>query len=194
MEYVELLSIIKQNKKNFQFSILFGIFISIFLFYILPKNFISEGTIFIYPVKNTVQKQEVVSDMNFSRNIIGLSESPEFRKKYLEKIGSEVTFIPLIGFTSGLKIKEVTPNLVTISVSSSEKDNSLTKYEIIKNLLFDYSSKLNVGNATFEIKTLEDSPLSYEVNRNIFQFLFSGVSLSFFVTFLFIYFRKKKNI
>lgn len=192
MQYVELLSIIKKYKFNFTLSLLIGLVSSVILYYFLPKNFVTEGTLFVYPVNSNIQKEEVTSDLNFARNLIGLSESPEFRKKFNENLGVEVSYIPLIGVSYGLKIKEVTPNLVTISVSGSDLDFSKNKFQKYRDLIMEYSQKINKGNARFEISSLEENPLTYEVKKNLTQFISIGAFFGLFLQFTYIYLRNKK--
>ena len=119
MEYVELLSIIKAKYLKISQFILGFVTFFILLFFITPDTYVTEGTLYIYPINNFKQKQEVSLDMNFSRNVIGLSESPEFRRKVSN---SDLNFIPFIGISTGFKLKEVTPNLVSVSVKDYSKE------------------------------------------------------------------------
>ena len=168
MEYVELLLILKKHYQKLIISSFIGLVISLLLFYFLPSTFISEGTLYIYPINNFSQKQEVTSDLNFARNIIGISESPEFREYYSGKIKQEVSYVPLIGLTMGLKLKEITPNLVSLSIKDASAEKAKNKFEVYKISLIEFSNKLKKGNATFDIEALNPEPVSYQISNNLY--------------------------
>jgi capsular polysaccharide biosynthesis protein len=180
MEYVELLSILKEKYlKILQFIVAF-VLLFLVLFFLTPETYITEGTLYIYPINNFKQQQEVSSDMNFARNIIGVSESPEF-KRNISKL--DVSFIPFVGVSVGYKLKEVTPNLVSITVKYSEYvDNLVT-----------FSNNLKKGNANFTIENLESDPVTYKVSNNIYLNIFIGFVLGLFFGITYFYLKKGKN-
>jgi capsular polysaccharide biosynthesis protein len=193
MEYVELLLILKKHYQKLIISSFIGMVISLLLFYFLPTTFISEGTLYIYPINNFSQKQEVTSDLNFARNIIGISESPEFREYYSGKIKQEVSYIPLIGLTMGLKLKEITPNLVSLSIKDASYEKAKNKFEVYKSSLIEFSNKLKKGNATFDIETLNPEPVSYQISNNLYLFLSVGLLIGFSFGFIYLYLGGKKK-
>jgi hypothetical protein len=149
MEYVELLLIIKKNYIKLLLSSVAGFVLSLSYYFVSDESYITEGTLFVYPINSASQKQEVTSDMNFARNIIGISESPEFRNFTLGKLESDVNYIPLVGLSVGIKLKEVTPNLVSLSLKEISKEKSEKKFQIYKESLIEFSKKLNKGNSKF---------------------------------------------
>lgn len=187
MEYVELLSIIKANYlKIFQFILGFTI-LFLFIYFITPETYITEGTLYIYPINNTNQKQDVSSDMNFSRNIIGISESPEFRRK-ISKLN--VNFIPFVGISTGYKLKEVTPNLISFSIRDYSESSAISKYQQYISDLKSFSENLKKGNTSFEIQSVEADPVTYKLSKNIFLYLVLGSLLGFFSGIFYFYFKK----
>jgi capsular polysaccharide biosynthesis protein len=193
MEYVELLLILKKHYQKLIISSFIGLVISLLLFYFLPATFISEGTLYIYPINNFSQKQEVTSDLNFARNIIGISESPEFREYYSGKIKQEVSYVPLIGLTMGLKLKEITPNLVSLSIKDASYEKAKNKFEVYKSSLIEFSNKLKKGNATFDIETLNPEPVSYQISNNLYLFLSVGFLIGFSFGFIYLFLGGKKK-
>jgi capsular polysaccharide biosynthesis protein len=189
MEYVELLSIIKAKYLKISQFILGFVTFFILLFFITPDTYVTEGTLYIYPINNFKQKQEVSLDMNFSRNVIGLSESPEFRRKVSN---SDLNFIPFIGISTGFKLKEVTPNLVSVSVKDYSKEGSFTKYQKYIMDLTSFSESLKKGTSSFEISPLEADPVTYKTSKNIYLNLILGAVLGFFVGIFYYYFKKGK--
>ena len=85
MEFRVFLRLLNSNKK----IILISSCISSLFFglgsFLIPQSFLAEGTIFAYPVSSSIQKSEVSNDMNFSRNLIAISNSPEFKKILVEQ-------------------------------------------------------------------------------------------------------------
>ena len=190
MEYVELLSILKEKYlKILQFIVAF-VLLFLVLFFLTPETYITEGTLYIYPINNFKQQQEVSSDMNFARNIIGVSESPEF-KRNISKL--DVSFIPFVGVSVGYKLKEVTPNLVSITVKDYTFDSSKNKYSEYVDNLVTFSNNLKKGNANFAIENLESDPVTYKVSKNIYLNIFIGFVLGLFFGITYFYLKKGKN-
>lgn len=190
MEYVELLSLLKKNYKQILLGSISGFIISILYFFISEDLYITEGTLYIYPVNSSIQKQEVSSDMNFARNIIGISEAPEFRNIVLGKLETEINYIPLIGLSVGTKIKEITPNLISLSVKDYSKEKSENKFNTYKNSIIDFSQRLKKGNAVFEIELLDTNPNTYKSQKNVYLYSLIGFFLGFMVCLIYYYLRK----
>jgi len=190
MEYVELLLILKKNYIKIMVSSLFGFVVSLSYYFISDESYITEGTLYIYPTNSFSQKQEVASDMNFARNMIGVSESPEFRNFILSKMGTELNYVPLIGLSVGTKIKEVTPNLISLSIKDSSKDSSQKKFITYRDSLIEFGQKLKKGNSNFEIESLDSNLISYKSQKNIYLFSVVGLFIGFAISFIYYYLRK----
>ena len=190
MEYVELLSLLKKNYRQILLGSISGFIISILYFFISEDSYITEGTLYIYPVNSSIQKQEVSSDMNFARNIIGISEAPEFRNFVLGKLETEINYIPLIGLSVGTKIKEITPNLISLSVRDYSKEKSENKFNTYKNSIIDFSQRLKKGNAVFEIELLDSNHNTYKSQKNVYLYSLIGFLLGFMICLIYYYLRK----
>jgi capsular polysaccharide biosynthesis protein len=190
MEYVELLSLLKKNYKQILLGSISGFIISILYFFISEDSYITEGTLYIYPTNSSIQKQEVSSDMNYARNIIGISETPEFRNFVLGKMETEVNYIPLIGLSVGTKIKEITPNLVSLSVKDYSKEKSENKFNTYKNSIIDFSQRLKKGNSIFEIELLDTNLNTYKSHKNVYLYSLIGFFLGFMVCLIYYFLRK----
>ncbi len=190
MEYVELLLLLKKNYRQILAGSISGFIVFILYFFISGDTYITEGTLYIYPVNSSIQKQEVTSDMNFARNIIGISEAPEFRNFVLGKLETEINYIPLIGLSVGTKIKEITPNLLSLSVKDYSKENSETKFNTYKNSIIDFSQRLKKGNAIFEIELLDSNINTYKSQKNVYLYSLIGFFLGFMISLVYYYLRK----
>jgi capsular polysaccharide biosynthesis protein len=190
MEYVELLLILKRNYVKIVISSLLGLMLSLSYYFLSGESYITEGTLYIYPTNSFSQKQEVASDMNFARNIIGISESPEFRNFILARMGVELSYVPLIGLSVGTKIKEVTPNLISLSFRDGSKEKSEKKFITYRDSLIEFSQKLKKGNSSFDIESLDSDLLTYKLQKNIYLFSVVGLFIGFVVSFIYYYLRK----
>jgi hypothetical protein len=193
MQINEFLKLLKLNYSKILLFSVFGLIIGFVTYLILPNKYVSEGTLYIYPVGKTEQRSEISNELNYARNIIGLSETPEFKLNLKNKEVIELDYIPLIGVSYGVKIKEVTPNLVSITVSGYSIENSEHKFSsYLENILY-FKEKLNQGNSSFEISKLHDKIISYKVEKNLFLYSFVGVFLGFNCGLIYLYLRKKKK-
>jgi len=193
MQINEFLKLLKLNYSKILLFSVFGLILGFVTYLILPNKYISEGTLYIYPVGKTEQKSEISNELNYARNIIGLSETPEFKLNLKNKEVIEFDYIPLIGVSYGVKIKEVTPNLVSITVSGYSIENSEHKFSsYLENILY-FKEKLNQGNSSFEISKLHDKIISYKVEKNPFLYSVVGIFLGFNCGLIYLYLRKKKK-
>lgn len=193
MQINEFLKLIKLNFQQILIFSILGLVVGIVFFAALPDRFISEGTIYIYPVNKKEQNSEVSNEMNFARNIIGLSETPEFKELLKSKELISLKYIPLIGVSYGVKIKEVTPNLVSLSISGETSESSEKKFETyFQNILF-FKEKLNQGNSSFEITKLQDKIITYQVEKNLYLYSILGLFCGFNFGLVFIYIRKVRK-
>lgn len=165
-------------------------FLFLGLFFLTPEKFITEGTLFVYPVSKDAQNSEVSPDMNFARNLIGISESPEFRNIVSSRVNLSNSFL---NFDSSIKIKEVTPNLISLSVWDTDSKNSFQKYSLYKATLIEFSSNLKKGSSMFEVTGVSNEPISYKVEKNLFLYLFVGLVSGFSTGITYLYLRKKND-
>lgn len=190
MEVSEYLLKIKTNLGLIFFNLLSFLVLSILLYFFLPENYTAEGTLYAYPISSGNQKSEVSNEMNYARNLIALSNTPEFKLRLQEKSLSEVTFIPLVGVVGGLKLREISPNILALSVSGRSLDEVRNKYFLYYESLVDFGNLLKKGNAKFELERLVENPVINRTEKNIFIFLSIGLIIGLFSSFLLIYLKK----
>jgi len=191
MELKNLLKLILHELKSVIFISSVSCLIFITAFFLLPVNYIAEGTIFAYPVENSIQNSEVSNELNYARNLIALTNSPEFKKITQNTIVSGYSFTPLIGVTGGIKLKEVSPNILSLSITGNSEEEITKKYQIYLANLSDFSSKLKKGNSNFELFFFSEQPIITRNDNHIFLFVMLGLLCGTFVSSLYIYYKKK---
>jgi hypothetical protein len=96
----------------------------------------------------------------------------------------------MIGLSVGTKIKEVTPNLISLSIKDDSKDRSQKKFITYRDSLIEFGQKLKKGNSNFEIESLDSNLLSYKSQKNIYLFSIVGLFIGFAISFIYYYLRK----
>jgi hypothetical protein len=191
MEIRDLFLLLKRNLKFFLAGSILGLVISASLFYFLPLNFIAEGTLYAYPVGDEKQDSEVSNELNYARNLIAISNSPEYKKIISDRNLAETSFVPLIGMTSSIRLKEISPNILSLSVSGTSSQEALLKYQAYFSELNEFSKLLNKGNSRFDLVTLKDSPIINSNSKNLFLFLVLGFICGNFGVIIYFYHRKR---
>lgn len=189
MEFSKFISLfIKDYKK-----LLICCFISVLFFMSFYKfssdTYIAEGTIFVYPINDSKQKSEVSNELNYARNLVALSNSPEFKKTLSDEF-KDNSFVPLVGLVGGIKLREISPNILSLSVNSESEDRVIAKYKKYNSQLKDFSQILNKGNSSFEISNLQENPIVYSTSKNLILFLMLGLLCGLFIYLIYIYFKK----
>lgn len=189
MEISIILRLIKDKKNIVIKFILVTITFFLLAFYIYPEKYITEGTLFVYPSISVKQETEVSNEMNFSRNIIGISESPEFKKLASQRVVLNNGFL---NFDPSIKIKEITPNLVSLSVYGFSSKESIEKFSLYKASIIEFSNNLKKGSSQFDIVSISNDPVSYKVERNIILYLLIGLISGFFLSVIYLYIKENK--
>lgn len=189
MEIHAFFNLIRKNYNFLTKFILVFILIFFAVFFITPEKHVTEGTLYVYPL-GTNQESEVSNEMNFARNIIGMSEAPEFKKAVSERINLNNNFL---NFDTSIKLKEVTPNLVSLSVWDYSAKGSKEKFGLYKSTLIEFSSNLKKGTSLFEISSISNEPITYKIEKNFILYILSGLIFGFFIGVSILYLRDKKN-
>jgi capsular polysaccharide biosynthesis protein len=191
---MEIMNFLKQLKNNilriFLVSLIFS-GISFGFYLILPELYIAEGTLFAYPINNSDQKSEVSNEMNYSRNLIALSNSPEFKNLIKSKNFTKLSFSPLIGVVGPIRLKEVSPNILSLSVTGETRSEVTSNYKDYVEHLIEFSNILKKGNSSFELSTISDTPNILKVEKNIYLFLAVGFIFGLFVSCIYFFIKKK---
>ncbi len=191
MELKAFLKILKHNiKLVILVSILTSFLFTLFYFFI-PDRYTAEGTIYVYPIDNSNQKSEVSNELNYARNLIALSNSPEFKKMIQDKGLSELSFTPLVGIVGSLKLKEVSPNILSLSVVGQSENQVKERYKNYLYTINEFSQVLKKGNSYFELSFLSEEPILSRYSKSYFQFLMLGFISGLFLSSLYLYIKKK---
>lgn len=190
---MELKTFLKIISKKFKFIIfvdLLVILIFLIFYFFLPNLYTAEGTLYAYPVNNANQASEVSNELNYSRNIIALSNSPEFKRLLQDSNMTSYSFTPLVGVVGSLKLKEISPNLLSLSVVGESEFEVNKNYKKYLNLLEDYSIRLKKGNSNFELNSISEDPIITRNYKNIYVFLVLGLFSGIFVSIFYLYLKR----
>lgn len=186
---------------NFQKLILFtciggislGVASSLF-----PKSFISEGSFILLPIFSDVSKSSSTQynydgyyidqiTQSYSKTIIGIIDTPEFKKRTSDSLNIEVNFINLFSFNLNNNFKEIAPRILVLTVKDTSKSLVEKKFEIFSTEIINYSNKYNKENK-FKLERLDNFVFTYEnTNSNYFFYLVgSFLSFSIYLTFLYL--------
>ena len=161
------------------------------VYFLVPESFTAEGTIYAYPVGNSNQKSEVSNELNYSRNLIALSNSPEFKRLIKGKGLTDMSFTPLVGIVGSLKLKEVSPNILSLSVVGQSENQVKGRYKDYLNSIDEFSQVLKKGNSSFELSFLSEEPIISRSSKNYFQFLMLGFISGLFLSSFYLFIKKK---
>jgi len=201
MTFKDFKIILKNNLKNL---ILIPLSVSLIFFLIslnFPKSYITEGTFIIVP---NIQKDldrglkynydgyyiDQISQ-GYSKTVIGLIETPEFKKVISEKISIDSNLQDLILLNFKSNFKEVAPRILVLSIKANSKSLSENMFKVYENELLNISNKLAPNNI-FKIERLGNFTSSYDNSISVFIYLF----VSYFFTLsimLIIYYLKGVN-
>jgi hypothetical protein len=187
MELGKFLKLLRLNFKLVTITTFLSCCIFFLTYFLAPEIYLVEGTIYAYPVNNSNQKSEVSNELNYSRNLIALTNSPEFKKLIQDKNLAEYSFTPLVGVVGAVKLKEVSPNILSLSVTGYSENEALQKYKSYLNNLSIYAEFLKKGNSSFELSSFSEEPIINRNSKNLFQFLMLGFISGLFLSSLYLY-------
>ncbi len=199
-EFKKLL--IKNWKRNLIISFLAGIIFLSFSF-VLPKSFITEGTFILIPNFESNSKGGAnVYDydgyyldqisQSYSKTIVGLIETPEFKKKISEELGKNITFQDLFILNLSTNFKEIVPRVLVLSVKSNTKENSEKMFLTYEKEILFYAEKYN-SQKVFKLERLDTVTNSFENSVSPFIYFFVSFFFCLSILFLFNYVKETKN-
>jgi len=190
MEMTILFKILRFNSSKIAISSIVFSLLFVVIYLVLPEKYFAEGTIYVYPVNNFQQKSEVSNELNYARNIIALSNSPEFKLQIID-LSTSNSYSPLIGVVGNIKLKEISPNILLLSVSGLSENEVESSYSTYFKSLKEFSEKLKRGNSSFEVVSLSEKPIINRVNKNLFQFIVLGFISGLFFSSIYFYYKRK---
>lgn len=196
--------IYKHLKKFLLISSLLSIIFS-FVSSTFPKSYVTEGTFVIIPnfkySKNDNQKNIYNYDgyyldqisQGYSKTIIGLIETPEFKKKISEDLNLEVSIKNLFNLNLTTNFKEIAPRVLVLSVKSNTKENSEKMFRVYEKQILYFSDKYN-SEKVFKIERLDNIINTFENSISIYVYFVSSFFTIFSILFLFYFLKENKDV
>lgn len=196
--------VLKIYKKTLLISIIFSILFWIFSF-TFPKSYITEGTFILTPnfeySKNESQKSIYNYDgyyldqvsQGYSKTIIGLIETPEFKKKISEELRIENSVKELFSLNLSTNFKEIAPRVLVLTVKSTSKENSEKMFSIYEKQILYFSDRYN-SDKVFKLERLDNFVNTFENSFPNYLYFISTFFLSFTAIILFFYLKEIKDV
>lgn len=184
--------------KNFQKLILFTVLGGITLGLIssfFPKSFISEGSFILLPVFNGNDKN-ISNQYNYdgyyidqitqsySKTILGIIDTPEFKKRVSDSLNIEPNFINLFSFNLNTNFKETAPRILVLSVKENSSSTAEKKFDIYSSEILNYANKYNTDKK-FKLERLDNFVFTYENTKSIYFYSLIGAFLGFSICLIF---------
>ena len=192
--------------KNFQkliiFTVLGGIALGL-LSTVFPKSFISEGSFILLPVFNDDDKN-ISNQYNYdgyyidqitqsySKTILGIIDTPEFKKRVSDSLKIEPNFINLFSFNLNTNFKETAPRILVLSVKDTSSSLVEKKFDIYSSEILNYANKYNTEKK-FKLERLDNFVFTYENTRSIYFYSLIGAFLGFSICLIFYYLKGTKK-
>ena len=196
--------VLKIYKKTLLISIIFSLFFWIFSF-TFPKSYITEGTFILIPnfeySKNESQKSIYNYDgyyldqvsQGYSKTIIGLIETPEFKKKISEELRIENSVKELFSLNLSTNFKEIAPRVLVLTVKSTSKENSEKMFSIYEKQILYFSDRYN-SDKVFKLERLDNFVNTFENSFPNYLYFISTFFLIFTAIILFFYLKEIKDV
>lgn len=184
---MDLKEFIKLIKKDWNFIILFGLgFMAsgIFLYYFLPIKYMATGS---FLVQRSVSKPTLndfsyegyyasQTSVNYAQSFSALLQSYDVRSKSLSDMGLLVNEDTLRNSGKNIKVKKQSPQMISLTVSSLDKNFALTFWNILSNNAMEISKNLNTtsGDPSLSIVKVSAAPILFEEYRNVYLNALAG--------------------
>ena len=181
-------------------SILFGLVSLTF-----PKSFVSEGTFVLIPnfenTKNSNQNNIYNYDgyyldqisQSYSKTITGLIETPEFKKKVSNELGSEISYKNLFLLNLTTNFKEIAPRVLVLNVKSNSQERSEKMFSVYEKHLLIFAEKYN-SQKVFKLERLDNFTNTFENSIPTYLYFFTSFFLTISVLILFYFLKETKNV
>uniref|UniRef100_A0A7C4TR55 Polysaccharide chain length determinant N-terminal domain-containing protein n=1 Tax=candidate division WWE3 bacterium TaxID=2053526 RepID=A0A7C4TR55_UNCKA len=192
MELKEFIKNFRKYKKRVLTCGGIGAFVGLAAFYTLPVNYYAVGTLFVSHDSEFNQKADFTYEgyyaqqtaKNYTKTLIGILESPDVRKKALEKIGAVVNEKSLRQAKRQVTVKEPAPQLVSVVVKDKDYGRAQVYWGNLTELATSSSNQLNLSSGELiNISVLEGSPVVYKGFHNVWFNLVAGLSFGLFFGF-----------
>lgn len=161
--------------------------------YLLPKSFISEGTFILIPNLQNSKNENIKNIYNYdgyyldqisqsySKTILGLIETPEFKKKISDDNGIENNYKSLFLLNFNSNFKEIAPRVLVLNVKSNSYENSEKMFKTYeKNILY-FADRYN-SEKVFKLERLDKTINTFENTVSVYVYF---ITTFFFVSFVY---------
>jgi hypothetical protein len=193
-------------KKNYQKLVLFtflGGFTLALISSFFPKSFVAEGSFILLPIysvseKNTNNQYNYDGyyidqiTQSYSKTILGIIDTPEFKKKISDSLKIEANFINLFAFNLNTNFKETAPRILVLSVKENSSSAAENKFDIYSAEILNYANKYNTDKK-FKLERLDNFIFTYENTRSIYFYSLIGAFIGFSCCLTFYYLKGAKK-
>jgi len=193
-------------KKNYQKLVLFtflGGFTLGLISSFFPKSFVAEGSFILLPIysvseKNTNNQYNYDGyyidqiTQSYSKTILGIIDTPEFKKRISDSLKIEANFINLFAFNLNTNFKETAPRILVLSVKENSSSAAEKKFDIYSAEILNYANKYNTDKK-FKLERLDNFVFTYENTRSIYFYSLIGALLTFSICLTFFYLKGAKK-
>ena len=193
-------------KKNYQKLVLFTIlggFILGLISSFFPKSFVAEGSFILLPVFNVSEKNTNNQynydgyyidqiTQSYSKTILGIIDTPEFKKRISDSLKIEANFINLFAFNLNTNFKETAPRILVLSVKENSSSAAEKKFDIYSSEILNYANKYNTDKK-FKLERLDNFVFTYENTKSIYFYSLIGAFTTFSCCLTFYYLKGAKK-
>lgn len=200
MNFSDFFLLLKKNLNTLLIGSLLFSLISIGVFSIFPKSFITEGTFILKPNFEEYQNDKKTEknslynydgyyldqiSQSYTKTIIGLIETPEFKKKILSNEGNLESLLKINLQTN---FKEIAPRVLVLSVKSSSFENSKELFNMYEKEILFYSEKYN-SEKVFKLERLDSFTNTYENSLSVIIKILVSLVIGVFLSTSFVYLK-----
>lgn len=162
----------KNIKKNLIISVIVAFFFSLLSLY-FPKSFVTEGTFILIPnfqsSKNIDNKNIYNYDgyyldqisQSYSKTILGLIETPEFKKKISIDLKSENNLRSNFLLNLNTNFREIAPRVLVLNVKADSIQNAEKMFAVYEKNILVFAEKYN-SEKVFRLERLDRETNSFE--------------------------------
>jgi len=186
---VEIINIVNKNKNEILLTIFIGLLLGT-IYYYLPKNYYTSGTLYItrkveqnsaeyFKYEGYYGQQAAIS---FTENVISVLESTDIQSKTLSEMKNEVTKVNLLKLKRNVTIKKSSPQVITITTKDATSKRSNEIWNNIVNISIKNIEEINNASGDPYLKiTKIGEPLTTQNYYPLYICAIVGAGISFFV-------------
>lgn len=184
-------------------SFLFSLLISFVSSY-FPKSYVTEGTFILIPNFQNSKNESPKNIYNFdgyyldqisqsySKTILGLIETPEFKKKVSQELKLENNSKNFFLLNLNTNFKEIAPRVLVLNVKSDTKEDSTNMFVFYEKHILLFSEKYN-SEKVFRLERLDTEINTFENTPSTLIYFISSFFLAIFSTVSVLYLKDSRK-